>query len=59
MAKGSQPNLFCLGDVNLDYSPSEMVQALGRDMVQTRGCLSLSNINPEAATQAAQLAAQK
>ena len=36
-----------------------MVQAMGRDMVVTRDELQLSNINPDAAALAAQLATQK
>jgi len=44
------------GDVDLDYCPSEMVQAMGRDMVVTRDALRLSNIDHEAAALAAKMA---
>jgi len=47
------------GDVDLDYCPSEMVQAMGRDMVVTRDELRLSNIDHEAAALAAKMASAK
>merc|ERR1719454_2548815 len=47
-----------LGDINLPYSPSEMIDHMNRDFVVTRNDLNLSNINTDTAKLAAQMAAE-
>ena len=54
-----ESKLLVKGDVELEYDPTTMVSAMGRDMVVTRDELRLSSINPDAAALAAKLAAAK
>ena len=46
-----------LGDIDLEYCPTQMVQAMARDKVMTRTDLALSSINEQAVAKAAAMAA--